>query len=222
MKMSRKMTSTRSHGRAPLRRSSTPQRILSAGLATATCMGVVGLLGARTIEANTASAEQPDVAPPAEAPVVPVASSAQGVVTSSAGMKQADLDAYAAQLASEKERLDAYRAKLVKTAKKLNRQAAAQGVPVTSGTAASSGSWSAPQAAARPTTGTAKPKPAKPSGSSPAAAAPQQQAPQQAAPQQQAPQAPQAAAAPAAKAAPAQQQAPQQQAAQPQSTSKGS
>jgi hypothetical protein len=42
---------------APLRRSSTPERILSAGLATATCVGVVGLLGARTIEANATSGE---------------------------------------------------------------------------------------------------------------------------------------------------------------------
>ena len=32
----------RRHSRAPLRRSSTPERILSAGLATATCVGVVG------------------------------------------------------------------------------------------------------------------------------------------------------------------------------------
>ncbi len=47
-------------------------------------------------------------------------------MTTSTGLTQADLDAYAAQLSAEKDRLDAYRAKLVKTAKKLQRQAARQ------------------------------------------------------------------------------------------------
>ena len=45
--------------------------------------------------------------------------------TTAGGLTEADLDAYAAALAQEKERLDAYRAKLVKAAKKLKRQIAA-------------------------------------------------------------------------------------------------
>ena len=147
--MTKTMTDRR-HTRAPLRRSSTPERILSAGLATATCVGVVGLLGARTIEANASSAgelaseqvETAQVADPstADAPVEP---------TTAGGLTQADLDAYAADLAKEKERLDAYRAKLVKTAKKLKRQIAAENAaaaaavparPASSGSSGSAGS----------------------------------------------------------------------------------
>jgi hypothetical protein len=136
----------RRHHRAPLRRSSTPERILSAGLATATCVGVVGLLGARTIEANASSSgelasEQVEAAPAVDS-VAPVTATES---TTSGGLTQADLDAYAADLATEKERLDAYRAKLVKTAKKLKRQiaagnaAAAAVVPARPATASSSG-----------------------------------------------------------------------------------
>jgi hypothetical protein len=117
----------RRRNRAPMRRSSTPERILSAGLATATCVGVVGLLGARTIEANAtsgseASSEQVDATPVVD----PAVASTAAVPLTSGGLTQEDLDAYAAELAKEKDRLDAYRAKLVKTAKKLKRQIASQ------------------------------------------------------------------------------------------------
>lgn len=157
----------RQRNRAPLRRSSTPERILSAGLATATCVGIVGLLGARTIEANASStgessSEQVEIAQVADT----VAPATAAEPTTSSGLTQADLDAYAADLAQEQERLDAYRAKLVKTAKKLKRQiaagnaAAAAVVPARPATSGSSGSSSSSGSASRkPAAPAAKPKP---------------------------------------------------------------
>ena len=106
------MTSARRHSRAPLRRSSAPERILSAGLATATCVGIVGLIGARTIEANASPTGSEDyssevaAAEPATA-VGTIASTPMVEPTTSTGLTQADLDAYAVQLAVEKDRLDA-------------------------------------------------------------------------------------------------------------------
>ena len=117
----------RRRNRAPMRRSSTPERILSAGLATATCVGVVGLLGARTIEANASSGSEATSEQVEATPVVdPAVASTAAVPLTAGGLTQEDLDAYAAELAKEKDRLDAYRAKLVKTAKKLKRQIASQ------------------------------------------------------------------------------------------------
>jgi hypothetical protein len=152
------MTEAARHSRPPLRRSSTPERILTAGLATATCIGVVGLLGVRTIEANAASAETGTTVDLAASPADAT------VVTTSKGLTEAQLDEYAADLAREKERLDAYRAKLVKTAKKLqrqaDRQAAADAATGTRSVApAPANAAAAPQPAAKPQP-VAKPKPA--------------------------------------------------------------
>jgi hypothetical protein len=121
-----KTMTDRRRNRAPMRRSSTPERILSAGLATATCVGVVGLLGARTIEANATSASVPSNEQ-VDTTLVDDTSTTTALAepTTASGLTQADLDAYAAALTKEKERLDAYRAKLVRTAKKLTRQIAA-------------------------------------------------------------------------------------------------
>lgn len=142
-----KTMTDRRRNRAPLRRSSTPERILSAGLATATCVGVVGLLGARTIEANASSASELSTEQVEMTQVVDTATPTPAdEPTTSSGLTQADLDSYAMSLAKEKERLDAYRAKLVKTAKKLKRQiaagnaAAAAVVPARPSTSSSSGS----------------------------------------------------------------------------------
>ena len=204
---------TSRHQRPPLRRSSAPERILTAGLATATCVGLVGLLGARTIEANTVSVDA--VGEPATVSTETVSAPADvaysGEPTTSTGLTQQDLDAYARELASEKARLDAYRAKLVKTAKKLQRQAQRQA------SAVEVRQPSAPTVAARPSAGSAPaskpskpakaPRPAKTTG---APAAPQQapSQPQAPAPQQQASKpAPAPAAAPSVKQPPAQQQA---------------
>jgi hypothetical protein len=184
------MTDPRRHRRSALRRSSTPERILSAGLATATCVGVVGLLGARTIEANATSesGNEQTEAPPV---VEEVVSSTAPVPTTSGGLTQSDLDAYAADLAKEKERLDAYRAKLVRTAKKLKRQIAAGQAtaaavvparPVSSGSQASSGSSSRtpaakPQQKASKPAAATQPAPAAQPAPQPAAAPAPQPAP---------------------------------------------
>jgi hypothetical protein len=221
------MTTMTSHT-AARRPTSTPHRILTAGLATAACIGVVGMLGARTIEANAAAAESDPIdlavsAAPTDAVDQTAgwaADPASVEQTSSAGLTREQLDAYAAELAKEAARLDAYRAKLTKAARKLQRQVAAN-------SGGSTATWSAPTTvAAAPTQQrpAAKPKGTKPSkpqsgNQQPAA---QQPAAQQPAAQQPAPQAPAPAPAPAAKQAPAQQQAPAAKPAQPQSTSKGS
>ena len=194
------MTSRTGHRRPPLQRTSASGRILSAGLATATCIGVVGLLGARTIDANAESnSEQADSVAQADASVVSEDAASWQEPTTSSGLTEADLDAYAAALAKEKQRLDDYRAKLRKTAKKLTRQAARlQAAANASSTSQSVGATSSSTTSgqsARPAASAAK----KP----------------QSAPQQQAK--PVAKPAPAAKPAPKQQAAPQQQ-----STSKGS
>jgi hypothetical protein len=114
------MMTDRRHSRAPLRRSSAPEKILAAGLATATCVGLVGVIGARTVAADSASGgESSSTTTPQPAP-----DTALVEPTTSTGLTEADLDAYAAQLAAEREKLDAYRATLVKAGKKLQRQAA--------------------------------------------------------------------------------------------------
>jgi translation initiation factor IF-3 len=185
---------TRQHRRTPLRRSSTPERILSAGLATATCVGVVGLLGARTISANAEGTEAGSSESSTEAVEIPVdptvsVQEANSPPTSTAGMTQAELDAYAARLAEEKDRLDAYRTKLIKTAKKLKRLAAKQAAASSTGSVVVSRPASSGGSSGKPSSTKAQ-----------AAARPQAQP---AAPQQQAAQpAPKPAAAPAAKAAP--------------------
>lgn len=98
------------HMATPLRtrRHWTTDRIISAGLAVTACAGIVGVIGVRSIEDSTAAQKAPatDVG----------ASGAQAV--SSAGLTEAQLDEYAAQLQAEATRLDAYRAKLAKLAPK--------------------------------------------------------------------------------------------------------
>lgn len=85
---------------------SRPQRILSAGLAAATAVGVVGVLAVRSAQ-DSAAAEQGDATPAAAEP------------TTSDGLTQADLDAYAAALDAERQRLKDYRARLVAVAESL-------------------------------------------------------------------------------------------------------
>jgi hypothetical protein len=162
--MTKTMTDRR-RNRAPMRRSSTPERILSAGLATATCVGVVGLLGARTIEANATSASEPSTEQVESAQASdPTATAVLAEPTTASGLTQADLDAYAAALAKEKDRLDAYRAKLVRTAKKLKRQIAARNAAVATVP-------SRPAQSARPAQSTPKAQSARPAQSTPKAPA---------------------------------------------------
>ena len=86
------------HARTRKGRSSTAaERIVTAGLATATCIGVVGLLGTRMVSAQEATAEPVAT----ESTPVLLAAPASTVATSSSGMTRSDLDAYAALLAAE-------------------------------------------------------------------------------------------------------------------------
>ena len=93
-------------------RNSTSQKILSAGLATAACLGVTGVVAVRTVQANAAEASAQQAAPVADSGSVDAAC--------------AELDSYAQTLANERAALDAYRSDLVTTAKKLNLQISQQ------------------------------------------------------------------------------------------------
>ena len=209
------MTSSRVHRRSPLRRTSGPERILTAGLATATCVGLVGLIGVRTIEANPVAAETPATPEPqaASATLTPVAAPATAPATSSAGLTEAQLDAYAAQLATERQRLDDYRAKLTRTAKALKRQIVRLNAgAVSAGAPSTSPSWSGSSAPAASTSNSgggggataSKPsKPSKPKGGSSGSGSAAAAAPDAPAAPAPAPQKP----APKPVAAPAQQQA---------------
>lgn len=97
------------------RGNTTAEKVLTAGLATAACIGVVGLLGTRMVSAQEANA-----APAPDSTPVLLATPASTMVTSSSGMTQGDLDAYAALLSAEKDRLDAYRAQLTQAARQIN------------------------------------------------------------------------------------------------------
>jgi hypothetical protein len=97
------------------RHNSTTAKIVSASLATATCIGVVGVLGVRAAEEASAS----DLA--ASSQNDNAQTTAPTVATSSSGMTQADLDAYAAQLEQERQKLVGYRAKLVEAATQIQQ-----------------------------------------------------------------------------------------------------
>jgi hypothetical protein len=122
------------------RNRSTADRVISAGLATAACAGLIGVIGIRSMEQSAAAPSDTTATVDASAPVV-----------SSAGLTEAQLDSYAAQLQQESTKLDAYRAKLVKAAKQLTASAT---------TAAAPSAASAPAKATKPTaTAKAKPRP---------------------------------------------------------------
>lgn len=138
---------------APLRsrgRHSTADRILSAGLATAACIGVVGVLGARTIETGTAAQQD-------------AASSAgnANLAVSSTGLTEQQLDDYAAQLQAEGAKLDAYRAQLETVAASLKSTSGASNANTPS------------VASAVPTVRKPKPKPKPKAAPAPAPSKPQ-------------------------------------------------
>ena len=109
-------TKTNAKRRPSRRTNSTASKIVSAGLATATCIGLVGVIGVRTAQDSAAA----DLSAAAESQAGAVAAP-----TSTDGYTQADLDAYAAQLAAESQRLTDYRAQLADAA--LTLQASAGG-----------------------------------------------------------------------------------------------
>ena len=97
--------------RRPSRRLDTvPQRMLSMGLATATAVGLVGVLAVRSAEQASADTEGSS-------------ESASAQATTTDGRTQADLDNYAAQLDAERQRLQEYRDQLVAVAATLQQQA---------------------------------------------------------------------------------------------------
>ena len=100
-------TKTNDKRRPSRRTNSTASKIVSAGLATATCVGLVGVIGVRTAQDSAAA----DSSSATEAQA-----SAVAALTSTDGYTQAELDAYAAQLAAEAQRLTDYRAQLAEAA----------------------------------------------------------------------------------------------------------
>ena len=90
------------------RHTSAGQKALAFGLASATCLGVVGLISVRNAQEATAADGTDQVA--------------LAAATTSTGVTQAQLDQYASQLAAEQQRLEAYRLQLIATAKSLSTQ----------------------------------------------------------------------------------------------------
>ena len=86
----------------PRTRGGAADKAWSIGLAGATCLGLVGLVGVRTITDTSADA----------APAVDEA-------TSSSGLTRADLDAYANALDAQSAQLDNYRVQLTEAAHQL-------------------------------------------------------------------------------------------------------
>ena len=112
------MAANETYRNAPLRRSRTRRsdRYVSAGLATVACVGLVAAIGSRTLADNAAAADLGAQAGSASLAV-------DTVPTSSTGLTQDQLDAYAAQLQNEAAQLDAYRAQLVSVATSLKTAA---------------------------------------------------------------------------------------------------
>lgn len=120
--------------RQPIRRiDTTPQRILSLGLASAACLGLVGVIGVRSVQDAAAQ----DAAAPEQAAAGSSTLVSTVEPTTSTGLTQADLDAYAARLEAERVRLDDYRVQLASYA---NQVQAAIGVPVDQGAVVAAGS----------------------------------------------------------------------------------
>lgn len=90
------------------RHTSAGQKALAFGLASATCLGVVGLITVRNAQEASAADATDQVALTA--------------ATTSTGVTQAQLDQYASQLAAEQQRLEAYRLQLIDTANSLATQ----------------------------------------------------------------------------------------------------
>lgn len=97
-------------------RNSTSDKIWAVGLASATCVGLVGMIGVRAVA--DASEAQPEAGS-----------------EMSGQESQSQLDAYAAQLASERAALDSYRASLEATAVQI-QEAANQLASVSDGSSA--------------------------------------------------------------------------------------
>jgi hypothetical protein len=184
------MTMTNPKVRRPSRRGySATDKVVSGSLAVAACAGLVGVIAVRTTQEAQASDAQANTE---------VSDATLVAATTSAGLTQAQLDEYAAQLEVERLKLIDYRDQLALAAAAINGSAQQAAVP----------SAKAGAALKTPTSKAAKAK-AKAKAKAQVTAPAQQQA-QQALPQLQA--APQAQAAPRPQAQVQQQQAPRPQA----------
>ena len=212
--------------RRPSRRTNTTAgRVLSAALATTTCVGLVGVIGVRMADENAAQAASgsPDPAAAAstdQAGAIQLISTTSPAATSSSGLTREQLDAYAAQLTTERQRLIDYRNQLVAIATQLQQATTSGGASAqqVSTLAAKAASASVPTVKAATKAKAARKSKAKAKAKAKAVSAPAAQ-PQQA-PAQQAQQQPPAQPAPQAKPAP--QAAPQAAAPRPQAQSKSS
>lgn len=146
-------TNTSTGRRTSRRTNSTASKIVSAGLATATCVGLVGVIGIRTAQDSAAA----DSGSASEA-----AAAIAAAPTTTDGYTQADLDAYAAQLDAEAQRLADYRDQLINAAATLQQSAGgSSGLSVTDPAAVPTQASSAASAKPRVTKPAAKaaPKP---------------------------------------------------------------
>jgi hypothetical protein len=116
-------TRGRRHSRTPLRSSATTGKVLSSGLAAATCVGILGIIGVRS---SDDSASSPSETSETSAPAATVSH------TAAPGLTREQLDEYAASLAQEKKRLDDYRAELITTAERIEDAAAGASRPAAS------------------------------------------------------------------------------------------
>ena len=185
------MTMTNPKIRRPSRSGhSTTDKVVSASLAVAACAGLVGVIAVRTTQEAQASDAQANTE---------VTDATLVAATTSAGLTQAQLDVYAAQLEVERLKLIDYRDQLALAAAAINGAAQQTGVP----------SAKAGAALKTPTAKSAKAK-AKAKATAQVTAPVQQQA------------LPQLQAAPQAQAAPRPQAQVQQQAPRPQAQTKSS
>ena len=106
------------------KRGGTSDRIWSTGLAVATCAGLVGVVGVRTLEAAPAEATIDPIPVANVEPTVATYATTQ-VAVSSSGITQAQLDQYAASLDAQRQELLAYRDQLAAAAKELRKAAKA-------------------------------------------------------------------------------------------------
>ena len=122
------MSTTTPAPRRGSRRTDTPAgKLLAAGLAGATCLGLVGVIGIRS--ATDAAANGDQAAGDLAAADAAGAGNAQlTAATTSDGVTQQQLDEYAAQLAQERQRLVDYRSYLQDVATQLQTVANANGV----------------------------------------------------------------------------------------------
>ena len=164
------MSTTTPAPRGRTRRTDTPAgKLLAAGLAGATCIGLVGVIGIRSATdaaANAAANGDQAASDLAAADAIEAGTADLASSVSTDGLTRAQLDDYAAQLAAERQRLIDYRAYLVDVAAQLQAVADGSGAvvsqaSVTSGRKkpAATGSAAQPRAPKAQQAPKAQPKP---------------------------------------------------------------